>query len=401
MAENGPGVVASPRPLNIQREAEEMNIVHVINGLRGGGAENLLVSLAIEMKRVGHVVQVVVVDRCESAYEAAMLDRLHKAGVETECLGRRVGSGLAGALGATWRLAYALRTKRPDVVNTHLGVSHLVVGLCKVSGIHLLGGAPIHIATVHNAPENWGWLSNRLNRRTAKIYCSESACEADITRPQKYCIIKNAARLSAVGVDPYIKRREMGFAADTKIIISVGEMRRQKNYAGAIEAVDCARTLLGPTVPVEYLICGGESKGTEDAKAAIHRLSMQRCVHLLGTRQDTRDLLEMADCYLNSSHHEGLSLAVLESLLAGLPCVLADIPSHRNLARGMPGCILTSNQDPSAMGKVLAQVLGQCPPKEELRRDRWPHLREYSLERCTDKYLAYYGQLLEEAEDNK
>lgn len=401
MAENGPGVVASPRPLNIQREAEEMNIVHVINDLKGGGAQNLLVSLAVELKRLGHVVLVVVVNGCDTTYEMAMLDRLHRAGVETQCLDRRVGSGLAGALGATWKLAYALRTRRPDVVNTHLELSHLMVGLCKVINAYLRGRASIHVATVHNAPERWGWLSLSLNRRAARIYCSNAACELDNARPQEYRIVKNGVRLPAVSVDPFMKRREMGFAADTKIIISVGSMRRQKNYAGGVEAVDGTRSLLGPTIPVQYLICGREFDGTEDTKAAISRLGMQNCVHLLGMRQDTRDLLEMADCYLNTSHHEGLSLAVLESLFAGLPCVLADIPSHRDLAAAMPGCILTSNKDPSATGRAVAQVLEQSSPKDKLRRERWPYLQEYSPERCVQGYVTYYAQLLGETVDNK
>ena len=43
-------------------------------------------------------------------------------------------------------------------------------------------------------------------------------------------------------------------------------------------------------------------------------------------------MLKCADCYISSSTLEGLPISVLEAMYCGLPCILSDIPQHKEIA---------------------------------------------------------------------
>lgn len=83
--------------------------------------------------------------------------------------------------------------------------------------------------------------------------------------------------------------------------------------------------------------------GAEDAKQAIRKTASEegvadriRFTGLIPRNEVYREL-KQADCYLSSSTLEGLPISVLEAMYCGLPCILSDIPQHREVG----GCIAT------------------------------------------------------------
>ena len=50
-----------------------------------------------------------------------------------------------------------------------------------------------------------------------------------------------------------------------------------------------------------------------------------------GFKSNIYDYLKASDYYISASDVEGLANTLLESMTVGLPCVLSDIPSHKEV----------------------------------------------------------------------
>ena len=114
------------------------------------------------------------------------------------------------------------------------------------------------------------------------------------------------------------KRKEFGFSPENFLLVSVGELNRNKNHEVVI------RALAGLEDPnLRYLICG---KGSEQGRleALIRELKLEGRVVLAGFREDITQILCSADCFIFPSIREGLPMSVLEAMAAGLPIITSD-----------------------------------------------------------------------------
>lgn len=70
-----------------------------------------------------------------------------------------------------------------------------------------------------------------------------------------------------------------------------------------------------------YYIIVGKGKLAEELLA----LDKTNRLRLLGYREDVRELLWSSDVFVFPSLQEGLPVALMEAMAAGLPCVASDI----------------------------------------------------------------------------
>ena len=122
------------------------------------------------------------------------------------------------------------------------------------------------------------------------------------------------------------KRRELGIPSDAFLLISVGELNANKNHQIVI------RTLAKLNDSrIHYLVAGigPEKTGLESLAAS---LGVAERVHLVGYRDDVAQLYKIADVNVFPSIREGLGLASIEGMAAGLPLVCADNRGTREYA---------------------------------------------------------------------
>lgn len=125
-------------------------------------------------------------------------------------------------------------------------------------------------------------------------------------------------RFRDCNIDREGMRREIGIPQDAFTLISVGELNRNKNHQIVIRAL--AR-LKDPDI--HYMIAG---KGAlkDELSALSCELGIEKQVHLLGFREDTPKLYKAADVEVFPSIREGLGLAAVEGMAAGLPPICFD-----------------------------------------------------------------------------
>jgi len=77
-------------------------------------------------------------------------------------------------------------------------------------------------------------------------------------------------------------------------------------------------------------------------------------VHYVGSVNNVQDYLAASDYFVSSSLSEGLPNTVLEALVAGLPVILSDIPSHAEIEKESEGsCILFSLDNKNKLIEIL------------------------------------------------
>jgi glycosyltransferase involved in cell wall biosynthesis len=372
-----------------------MRIMHVVNSLSGGGAENMVVALAWAQQRAGHCVTVTTINAEASAYEEQMHRRLNEGGVAFHNTYRRRGS-LWSTMAAAASLGGVLRRYRPDVVNTHLELAHTLTGLAHLAYAALPGRKWRHVVTIHSAPERWAFPCTCLNCRTPVIFCSEAARQARAGLSSRAAVIRNGVAPPDLWNNSAMTKssltRSLGLSEQATLILSVESLHTDKNYPVAIRAF--AQASRHTSRDLHYIVCGQNTEATGAARHATEELRVRDRVHFLGLRSDARDIMAVADCYLSASVREGLPLAVLEALFAGLPCVLSPIPAHRDIAAGVPGCHVAEFNEPESLAGELIDALDRRYDTRRLVQLREPLLRDYGIERCAREYLAFYESLL-------
>lgn len=131
--------------------------------------------------------------------------------------------------------------------------------------------------------------------------------------------------ISSIAIDKAALKKKLGIADDSKIILTVAELIPRKNIETAIKAF-AALDEKGCTL----LICG-KGQLADELKALCISLGVEKRVIFTGYRTDILEICRLADIFLFTSFQEGLSVAVMQAMAAGLPVVASDIRGNRDL----------------------------------------------------------------------
>ena len=138
-------------------------------------------------------------------------------------------------------------------------------------------------------------------------------------------------------VDRTAKRKELGIPENAFLLFSVGELNANKNHQIVIRAL----AQLNDS-NIHYMIAG---KGDlhDELICLANRLGVAKQVHLLGYRKDVAELYKTADVDAFPSIREGLGLAAIEGMAAGLPLVCSDNRGTKEYAINGKGALVCNS----------------------------------------------------------
>lgn len=158
----------------------------------------------------------------------------------------------------------------------------------------------------YNIAKNWGLKGN------GKVYLVNGV-GIDIDK------FKNS------NVNVIDKKQSLGISKNCKILLSVGELNKNKNHEVIIKALSFINKK-----DYIYLICGRgilENK----LKHLIVKFKLENNIKLLGYRNDIFEILKIADAFIFPSKREGLPVSLIEALVSGVYCLASDIRGNREL----------------------------------------------------------------------
>jgi glycosyltransferase involved in cell wall biosynthesis len=367
-----------------------LRILHVITRLPVGGAERLLVDIArgLDGRRFTSIV-CCIQDRGELAAE------LEAAGIAVFCLERMRGKRF------DWRaigeLARLMREQRIDLVHSHLYHANLYARLAARRA-----RVPA-IATVHNTYVKSKLHRELLNRWLARGSAKVIAVSEDVRKDllahdripaDKIAVIHNGIDVSRV--DTPLSRAEarerLGLAGDVIALGCVARLEEQKGHRFLLEALALLNDpRRGPARFRAVLVGDGRLRAELEQRAAA--LGVRDSATFLGTRRDVAEILRALDICVMPSLWEGLSVAMLEAMAAGLPLVTSDVSG----ASQVVGDNEYGLKVPAADAAALAGAIAGLADAPERRRALGAAARERVLQHFSARaMLAELSRLYEE-----
>ena len=127
------------------------------------------------------------------------------------------------------------------------------------------------------------------------------------------------SKFQNVTIDRNVKRREIGVPEDAFVLTSVGEINENKNHEIIVRAIAELNNS-----NVHYVIAGIGNKQEHLTKIA-GELGVLNQLHFLGFRKDIPEIDYVSDAFCFPSFREGLGLAAIEAMAAGLPIITSNI----------------------------------------------------------------------------
>ena len=187
-------------------------------------------------------------------------------------------------------------------------------------------------------------------------------------------------------------RRELGLAAEARV---VGLVARLDHWGKGHREFFAALAALPEGYPVEALIIGGGRREAEMRRLAAE-LGLAGRVHFLGPRDDVPDLLSALDIFVLPSHSEGVSLALLEAMAAGLPVIATRVGGLPEVVTDGENGLLIPPQDPEALATALERLLADPDLAQKLGENARKHVEaNFSLERLGREINEIYGEFIE------
>lgn len=314
-----------------------MKVSFFIGSMSRGGAERVISILANDYCQRGWDVDIVLL--LENKVEYDLDNRIRIVDIT-----KKAGGYLQNA--PRWLLGIRryLRKRKPDRVVSFIGRINALVLTASI-GLKL----PV-VVSERNDPKHDGrgaFMQSYCNciyhRAKAIVYqnAHEQSC-FDKSLESKGCIIPNPVSVAAVrdGQLP-------------PIVTTAGRLIEQKNQKVLIDAMAQVHKV-HPEVKCRIY---GEGSLRQALQTQIDTLSLTDTVTLEGNVKDIHARLAQCGIFALTSDFEGLSNALIEAMMVGLPCITTDYSGARELITDGENGLVVPMNDADALAAAILKLI--------------------------------------------
>jgi len=262
-----------------------------------------------------------------------------------------------------------------DIVHTHTPVASAIVRLaCRhlknvevfytAHGFHFFKGAAIKNWLIYYPIEKW------LSKYTDVLITIN---KEDYQRAKKSFKAGRVEYIPGIGldtnkfinakIDKSEKRKELDLPEDAFVVLSVGELNKNKNHEIVIKALVQLNNF-----KIYYVICG-QGPLEQYLIEVANKVGLDNRVKLLGFRSDIAEICKAADIFAFPSSREGLPVSLMEAMAAGLPVVCSNTRGNTDLIEDGKGGYLVEPDDVEGFAKAINRLI----LNPELRRVMGQH----------------------------
>lgn len=354
------------------------------------------------LKSMGYEIEVAADGRMADGSEAVELPELRDAGIPFHQIDFDSKNPLSKAnLKAYKQLRNVIGKGRFDFIACHTPISGLLTRIAAQRERRKYGTKVIYTTHGFAFCKGTSWKSWLLY--FPMEYVMSAFCDAIVTingedfNNAKRMLCKRVYQLPGVGVDinrmtmdaefdRNAYRTSIGVSSDDIMVLSVGELSTRKNHRIIVEALG----LLPDKQRYVYVVCGRDVSGTgleETLKSRAAELNVR--IKFLGHRSDIPEINNCADIAAIPSLREGLGLAGIEALAAGVPVAGSNVQGIKDyVIPGKTGLLC----NPKSAEEFAEAIHILCCNRVIL--DNKSIISKYSIENSFQTLAKIYRQVL-------
>lgn len=193
-------------------------------------------------------------------------------------------------------------------------------------------------------------------------------------------------KIKSVKVDKKAYKKRIGIPEDCMMILSVGELIERKNHQVIIKALGKLKR-----DDIYYVICG---RGP--LKDKLENLSNSLCVHtvFLGFRRDIPELCNTADISAFPSRIEGLGLAGIEAMAAGVPLVSSNVHGILDYVIDGKTGYSCDPDDIDGFAAAIDKLAGSDDLRMRMREDCLKAVEPFEMRNALNSMWSIYREIL-------
>lgn len=324
----------------------EMKISFFIGGMFGGGAERVISILANYYAEKGWDVEIIMLLYSKVEYV------LHPS---IKIVSMAAGEGSYFKKLPVWlkKIRNYLKTEKPDRVVSFIGRINMVVLTASI-GLSI----PV-IVSERNDPRQDG--RGRLLIAYCNLIYRKAAAIVFQTRYEQSCFSRKIKQM-------HIIPNPVSVSAEAKPcermeIVTAGRLIEQKNQRMLIEAFAKVRE----RHPEAVLKIYGDGHLKEELQKCIDGLGIHDVAELCGNVSDLHERITGAAAFVLTSEFEGLSNALIEAMMLGIPCITTDYPGAEELIKDKKSGLLIPRGNVRELVKALDRLLMDTTLANRLR----------------------------------
>lgn len=198
----------------------------------------------------------------------------------------------------------------------------------------------------------------------------------------------NISKIQNTNIIRLEKCKELGINKESLIILNIAELSKRKNQETIIRTFSQIKTK-----NAVLLICGtGELEGK--LRHLINSLGLENKVKLLGFRKDIDEILKISDIFFFASYQEGLPVAVMEAMAAGLPVLCSDVRGCRDLIEDSKGGYLFNPNDINGFKLSLESLLADQSLREKFGDYNMDVVKKYDVKNVIEEMKQIYDEVI-------
>ena len=364
-----------------QNSTQAPVVLLLITNFDIGGAERIYVHTAKALAQRGSRV----VAACLQWRSGRVAEELAGTTVRVHDLGMRGKFDLR----VLFRLARLLRQERVDIVYTFLIHAHIIG---RTTG--RISNVPVILSSQQT--EGWEtWNQRWMNRITAR-WCSaivavSKSVEQYLLTDVGISLEKIVTIYNSVDVERFPPRAELFRNPSNPTLGTVARLNPEKDYDTLLEAFQ--RVL--QSYPGTRLLIAGDGPERPRLERKVHSLELGNSVQFLGHVEDVTRVFAQLDVYVQSSHIEGFSVAILEALASGLPVVATRVGGNSEAVLDNVCGLLVEPRNPKALAAALCELLKDPERSRRMGAAARQHARQsFSNDAAMARMEALIRQLL-------
>lgn len=367
----------------------EIRILHVVRNLEVGGMEKVLIDLAKAQQEEGCQIFIVGIDPDKAS---TLIHYLHP-NISYVNLARQSDSFCFKTI---FKLCKLIRDLDVDIVHAHnILASSYASMACVFMRKPFLISKHGNLISKRMLEKISFFLAKRVVCVSEELSIGLSRTYAGLT--EKLVTILNGVDTGFFDSEATVDRRsQLGISDDAYVLGSVGRLNSVKQYSQLIHFFAQSSAL--HSSKELHLVIVGNGPERKLLEKEVHKLQLEKSIHLVGNSQDVHSYLKSFDLFVLNSSTEGISIAILEAMASRVPALVTRVGGNPEIINhGLDGYLYEVN-DFQAFSKGLEFFLQKGKSQlEKIKNSAHVNVvKNFSLQIANKKYLTLYENMLSE-----